>query len=179
MLYGRKAVFGLWLLAAFILAPSAASAQYWQCAPFARQASGIELYGNAGTWWDQAEGRYDRGHTPELGAVLVLKPHGAMRVGHVAMVSRIVSDREIKVTHANWSVINGSRGQVERDVTVVDTSAAGDWSEVRVWYAPSNGLGLTSYPAFGFVYPSHNDDDAAAPIQMASLTTAANAYANN
>ena len=47
-----------------------------------------------------------------------------MRVGHVAMVSRIVSDREIKVTHANWSVINEARGQVERDVTVVDTSAA-------------------------------------------------------
>ena len=48
---------------------------------------------------------------------------------------------------------------------------------MRVWYAPSNGLGLTDYPAFGFIYPSH--DDAAAPIQMASLKTTANAYATN
>ncbi|WP_293855755.1 CHAP domain-containing protein [Sphingomonas sp. SCN 67-18] len=177
MSLGRKIVFGLSLLAAFAIAPAAASAQYWQCAPFARQISGIALYGNAAGWWDQAEGRYDRGHTPQLGAVLVLKAHKSMRVGHVAMVSQIVSDREIKVTHANWSLINGARGQVERDVTVVDTSAAGDWSEVRVWYAPSNGLGLTSYPAAGFIYPSR--DDAAAPMQMASLETAAIAYAAN
>ena len=45
-----------------------------------------------------------------------------MRVGHVATVSRIISDRIIKVTHANWSIIGGHRGQVERDVTVVDAS---------------------------------------------------------
>src|SRR5262249_51895531 len=28
-----------------------------QCAPFARQASGIQIYGNANTWWRQAAGR--------------------------------------------------------------------------------------------------------------------------
>jgi hypothetical protein len=37
---------------------------YLQCVPYARQVSGIQLYGDAHTWWDQAAGRYDRGFTP-------------------------------------------------------------------------------------------------------------------
>ena len=135
---------------AFVSAP--ASAAYLQCAPFARQVSGIQLFGNAAGWWRQAGGRYDRGGAPKVGAVLVFKASGPMRVGHVAMVSRIVDDREIRVTHANWSVINGRRGQIERDVTVLDVSAAGDWSKVKVWYDPSGALGGRSYPVFGFVY---------------------------
>ena len=35
---------------------------YVQCVPFARQASGIQLYGDALNWWDQADGHYARGH---------------------------------------------------------------------------------------------------------------------
>ena len=31
---------------------------YLQCVPYARQVSGIRIYGDAHTWWDQAEGRY-------------------------------------------------------------------------------------------------------------------------
>ena len=30
---------------------------YLQCVPYARQVSGIQIYGDAWTWWDQAEGR--------------------------------------------------------------------------------------------------------------------------
>jgi hypothetical protein len=35
-----------------------------QCVPFARQASGVEIYGDANTWWTQAEGRYPRSSQP-------------------------------------------------------------------------------------------------------------------
>ncbi len=124
----------------------------WQCVTFARAFSGIELFGNAATWWHQAVGQYEQGFTPRVGGVLVFKPFAHMRVGHVATVSEIVSPREIKVTHANWSPINGHRGQVEENVTVVDTSAAGNWSRVRVWYAPLGDLGKTEYPVYGFIY---------------------------
>ena len=142
-----------------------AQAQYLQCAPFAREVSGIELFGNAAGWWNQASGKYDRGGAPKVGSVLVFKAGGAMRVGHVAMVSQVVSDREIKVTHANWSVINGRRGQVERDVTVVDASPAGDWSQVKVWYAPIHGVGTRAYPVYGFIYSDKS------PVRMASASS--------
>jgi hypothetical protein len=58
----------------------------------------------------------------------------------------------IKVTHANWSIIGGHRGQVERDVTVVDASPNNDWSQVKVWYAPINGVGTKAFPVYGFIY---------------------------
>lgn len=114
--------------------------------------SGIQLFGAAASWWSQAVGKYAQGSAPRMGAVLVFKAIGSMRSGHVATVSQIVSDRIIKVTHANWSIINGHRGQVEKDVTVMDTSPAGDWSKVRVYYAPLKDLGTRAYPAFGFIY---------------------------
>lgn len=128
------------------------SDHYWQCAPFAREFSGIRLFGNAASWWSQADGRYARGNSPRLGAVLSFQATGHMRAGHVAVVSEVVSERMIKVTHANWSPINGRRGQVERDVEVMDISPANDWSQVRVWYAPLAELGNSSYPTNGFIY---------------------------
>src|SRR5206468_1111413 len=63
---------------------------YLQCVPYARQVSGIAIFGDAWTWWDQAAGRYERGFRPKVGAVMAFKPHGNMRLGHVAAVSRIV-----------------------------------------------------------------------------------------
>ena len=131
--------------------PAAADAQatsFWQCVTFARMYSGIQLFGNAATWWNQAIGKYNRGNAPQAGAVLVFKAIGSMRAGHVATVSQVVSDRIIKVTHANWS----SRGEVERDVEVVDTSARNDWSSVRVWFKNLHDLGNHEYPAYGFIY---------------------------
>jgi len=124
----------------------------WQCAEFARMFSGIQLFGDARTWWAQALGKYARGFTPESGSVLVFKPYGPMTRGHVAVVSEVLTERIIQVTHANWSPIAGRRGKVEKDVTVVDVSKAGDWSQVKVFYDPTGDLGTTVYPTYGFVY---------------------------
>lgn len=144
---------GAALFAAMMVPASAADAQsYWQCVPFARMISGIDLFGRAASWWHKAVGRYEQGSLPRAGAVLVFKAISSMRSGHVATVSRVISDRVIEVTHANWSLIHGRRGQIERNVKVVDVSPANDWSRVRVWWAPSQDLGTTAYPTFGFIY---------------------------
>ena len=105
-MFRKKFVAALGALA--LLIPAQAMAL--QCAPFARDVSGIEIFGNAG--------------------------------------------------HANWSLINGRRGQIERGARVLDVSAAGDWSEVRVWYAPVNGLGTSSYPLYGFIYKDGSSNEA-------------------
>jgi surface antigen len=157
------------LLLAFglLLAPlGAAQAQYWQCAPFARAISGVQLFGNAAGWWDQAAGRYARGNTPAVGAVLAFRATPGMRAGHVAVVDAVIDARTLSITHANWSPINGSRGQIERGVTVIDVSAANDWSAVRVWYAPIRGIGRTSFPTYGFIMPA---GVTAPTLQMASI----------
>jgi hypothetical protein len=57
-----------------------------------------------------------------VGAVMSFHAHGAMRLGHVAMVSRIIDSRTVLLRHANWSPINGMRGQPEDDVRAVDVS---------------------------------------------------------
>ena len=125
---------------------------YLQCVPYARQISGIQIRGDAWTWWDQAEGRYTRGFAPKVGAVLALRPHGNSHLGHVAAVSRILDDRTILIRHANWSPINGRRGQIEDNVKVIDVSSENDWSQVRVWYAPIQALGGSVWPVQGFIY---------------------------
>lgn len=137
-------------------APLAASAglldYVGQCVPFARAASGIQIFGDAWTWWDQAEGRYDRGHAPRTGSVIVFARTGRLPMGHVAVVSRIVERRVLMLTHANWSRQNGERGHAEQDVTLYDVSPANDWSEVKVWYRDVEGLGGGVYPVKGFIY---------------------------
>ena len=133
--------------------PLAGQQRLWECVPIARILSGINIYGDARTWWAQADGRYARGTEPKRGAVLTFKPHGSMVLGHVAAVSRIIDDRTILITHSNWSPINGQKGQIERDVRVVDVSDDGDWSLVRVWYDPLQDLGTTAWPVHGFIYP--------------------------
>ncbi len=139
------------LLAFFSLAalPSAAHARL-QCVAYARQVSEVQISGNARDWWAGAEGRYSRGRAPKPGAVLAFAGTRAMPYGHVAVVSKIVDDRHILINHANWS----RPGMIERGVMAVDVSAAGDWSEVRVWYAPTRSLGLRPSPAKGFIYPA-------------------------
>ncbi|SFP37336.1 CHAP domain-containing protein [Sphingomonas rubra] len=123
-----------------------------QCVPFAREASGIAIYGDAWTWWDQADGRYARGHKPRQGAVIVFAKTDRLRLGHVAVVSRVVEKRVLMLTHANWSRQNGERGHAEQDVTLYDVSPRNDWSSVKVWYRDSNGLGGGIYPVEGFIY---------------------------
>jgi hypothetical protein len=81
----------------------------------------------------------------------------------VAVVSQVLTDRIIQITHANWSPIEGSRGKIEKDVTLVDVSPQGDWSEVKVWYDPSRDLGGSTYETYGFIY-----QDAKAKVLAAS-----------
>lgn len=142
---------------------------YLQCVPYARQVSGIRIYGDAHTWWDQAAGRYARGSRPRVGAVMSFKAFGGSRLGHVAAVSRVLDSRTVLIRHANWSPINGRRGQIEDDVRAVDVSEGNDWSEVRVWYGPMQALGTTRWPLNGFIYP---EPDHAAPFARAVLADA-------
>ena len=146
---GRFAARLALVLSCALMTAAPAAAQFWQCAPFAREVSGIQLRGNADTWWGQAEGRYARGHAPKVGAVLAFAATHRMRVGHVAMVSEVGSDREVLLSHANWS----RRGQIERGARAIDVSAAGDWSQVRVQFGGT--MGITSFPTRGFIYADH------------------------
>jgi hypothetical protein len=61
---------------------------------------------------------------------------------------------------------------VERDVTVVDASEKGDWSKVRVWYKPVNGVGVKAYPVYGVSY-GNAGAMAAAEAPRLKLETAA------
>ena len=158
---------------AFAPLSGAVADTYWQCVPFARLISGVQIYGDAWTWWRQASGKYATGDTPQTGAVLCFKPTGKMRLGHVAVISRVLTDRVVQVTHANWSRIGGTRGQIEKDVTVIDVSAQGDWSEVKVWYDPIRDLGTTSYPTHGFIYADRPTDPNIAAVQIAAAQNAA------
>jgi hypothetical protein len=116
------------------------------CVPFARTASGVEIKGNAKTWWAAAEGRYDRGNEPAVGAVMVFSGSRKMPMGHVAVVAEVVSDRVILIDHANWK-----RNKVTLGMAVMDVSEAGDWSAVRVEGDP--GVVGRVNPVSGFIYP--------------------------
>lgn len=119
-----------------------------QCVPFARENTGIELTGNANTWWRQAEGVYERGAKPEVGSILSFRATGRMRLGHVAVVSKVTDSRNIEIDQANWS----GPGRVTREITVVDVSPNNDWTAVRVELGNSpDGLGSV-YPTYGFIY---------------------------
>jgi len=144
-----------------------ARSPYLQCVPYARQVSGIRIFGDAHTWWGQAEGRYARGSVPRAGAVMALRPHGNSRLGHVAAVSRVVDDRTVLIRHANWS----ARGRIEDNVRAVDVSPDNDWSEVRVWYGPAQKLGAGHWPLYGFIYndrPGKRAKDKARPEKTRS-----------
>jgi surface antigen len=118
-----------------------------QCVPFARENSGIELTGNATNWWENAAGIYERGSRPEVGSVLNFRSTSRMRLGHVAVVSRVVDGRNVEIDHANWAYPGG----VSRSISVVDVSAANDWSAVRVALGQSSTFG-SIYPTYGFIY---------------------------
>jgi hypothetical protein len=120
-----------------------------QCVPFTRAATGIEIRGDAWTWWRSAASRYLRHEAPAIGSVLVLSKTSRLRLGHLAVVTRIVDDRVIVVDHANWL----NRGQIHKGTPVRDVSAGNDWSAVRVWYTPGGVWGRTVYPVQGFISP--------------------------
>lgn len=119
-----------------------------ECAPFARALSGVRLQGEAADWWREADGRYARQSQPEEGSVLVLRRSDRLPSGHVAVVSRVLSARQILVTQANWV-----HHRVTEDQPVIDVSPRNDWTLVRVWWPPTDEMGVTDYPAYGFIRP--------------------------
>jgi surface antigen len=122
--------------------PSAAA----NCALYARGVTGVALFGAAGGWWAEAQGRYERGQVPAIGSILVFKRTHRIPSGHVAVVAGIVSAHEILVDHANWY-----HGTVSRGMSVIDTSLANDWTSVAVLHTASGTHGA-DYPTYGFVY---------------------------
>ena len=156
------------LVAGLMIGVATPAAAVLQCVPYARAESGIDIRGNAGTWWGQAAGRYRRGAEPQVGAVLAFQPSRAMPIGHVAVVAEIIDSRHIRLNHANWS----GPGRIERGVLAEDASPNGDWSVVRVWYAPQRSLGLRTNATFGFIYneaPAHAAPDALPRMTIASI----------
>ena len=117
------------------------------CVPYARNLSGIEIRGNAKTWWGKARGTYDRGSKPVVGSVMSFRGTRGMPLGHVAVVAGIVSEREIVVNHANWH-----RNKVSMKMGVKDVSKNNDWTLVRVESQP--GQYGKFYPVNGFIYPN-------------------------
>ena len=87
----------------------------------------------AADWWQEAEWRYRRSQVPEAGSVLVFRRTSRLPSGHISVVSRVLSERQILVTHANWL-----RDHVSEDAPVVDVSPDNDWTLVRVWWPPTN-----------------------------------------
>jgi surface antigen len=139
------------------------------CVPYARSATGITLAGNAWQWWDHAEGTYERGSVPEPGGVLAFRANGRMRLGHVAVVTRVVNDREIEIDHANWA-----GGGVAHNVPVVDVSQNNDWSAVRVGLGRSDDFG-SIYPTYGFIYDRPDSGTMLTAITVPAAQPALNA----
>lgn len=121
-----------------------------ECVPFAREASGIDIRGNANRWWNLAEGKYSRSRRPQEGAVFVMRGYRTARRGHVAVVRQVLDPRTIVVDHANW----GNDGRIYLSAPMRDESAKNDWTKVRVWYTPTNQWGRRLYRAKGFILPT-------------------------
>jgi len=97
------------VLSAALLATTQAKAEPsifdgWECVPFARQMSGIQLFGDAWTWWSQAFGRYAEGFLPRRGAVLVFKPTEVMKFAMWLWSARS------SATASSWSRMPTGRG---------------------------------------------------------------------
>jgi surface antigen len=125
-----------------------------ECVPYARARSGLALYGDAGTWWDKAEGHYAKRQTPRPGSVIVLTGYAGPGRGHVGVVTALVSAREIRLDHANWL----GDGAIYIDDPVVDVSPENDWSEVRVWNPRTTAWGRKTYLVEGFIGPDPVED---------------------
>ena len=120
-----------------------------QCVPFARNVSGVQIYGDANTWWVQAAGRYPRSSQPAPGSVFVMRGYRTTTRGHVAVVTHIDSSRLIRVDQANWL----NNGEISVGVPVLDVSPSNDWSEIRVWHIPGGHWGGRIYRGEGFIHP--------------------------
>ena len=134
------------------------------CVPYARQATGMAISGNGRDWWYNAAGLYARGNRPEVGSVMAFPGSGGMRAGHVAVVEQVVSSREVLIHHANWAGPGIRRGSIMRGVSVIDVSAANDWTQVRVQVGHNAENYGRPYPVYGFI---HNRPDTTGGSMMA------------
>lgn len=148
-----------------------------QCVQYAREASGINLKGDAWQWWNAASGVYDRGRAPKDGAVLVFTRQGAMRYGHVSVVTRVLSNRLVLVDHANWAPARtAGRGAVTTAVPVLDVSPKNDWTQVRVWFHPTNDFGTRVYRTDGYVYQPRDPRAGRPAIHQVAVNKAAQMF---
>jgi hypothetical protein len=118
---------------------------------YVRSVTGLAIPGEAWSWWEGADGRYRRGHIPVPGAVLVFRRQPKLPEGHLAIVTQLRNEREIRVSHADWGSTWATRGRITGNVPVLDVSPGNDWTQLRVWYAPT-GTFERVYEAYGFVY---------------------------
>ncbi len=123
-----------------------------QCVPYAREISGIDITGDAWSWWAAADGKYERGHQPRFMSVLVLSRTQRLKLGHVAVVVDVLGPREIRVTHANFGSDPVSRRIIYDSMPASDVSPTNDWSVVRFWNYEAKAWGI-AYDAYGFIYP--------------------------
>lgn len=117
------------------------------CVEYARARSGLAVFGDAKFWWARARNLYARMTMPMENAVMVFSGSKRLRKGHVAVVTDIVSKREIRVDQANWQ----NHGEIDHSTPVLDVSAKNDWTKVRVWDMRSNGFGAHVYAISGFI----------------------------
>ena len=117
------------------------------CVEYARARSGLAVFGDAKFWWARAKNLYARATTPVENAVMVFSGSARLKKGHVAVVTDIVSKREIRVDQANWQ----NHGEIDHATPVLDVSARNDWSKVRVWDMRSGGFGAHVYAISGFI----------------------------
>lgn len=128
------------------------------CALYARAVTGVDLYGAAGGWWDEAAGRYQRGQAPSPGSILVFRRTRAIPSGHVAVVTKVVGPSMVLVDQSNWY-----HGRVTLGTPVVDTSPNHDWTTVAVMDLASGQFGRDN-PTYGFVYPQSGPRELVAAV---------------
>ena len=117
------------------------------CVEYARMRSGLAVFGDAKHWWDRARNLYARMSHPVEDAVMVFAGSKRLKRGHVAVVTEIVSPREIIVDQANWQ----NKGEIDHATPVLDVSPGNDWSQVRVWNVPAGTFGSRVYRISGFI----------------------------
>lgn len=122
------------------------ASKFFYCVEYARMLSGLNIFGDARHWWARAKGLYERATKPAQDAVMVFTGNKKLTRGHVAVVSNIISPREIRVEQANWL----NRGEINHSTPVIDVSEKNDWSKVRVWHTPSKTFGSV-YAVSGFI----------------------------
>lgn len=120
-------------------------------AEYVRSVTGMAIPGEAWSWWEGSNGRYPRGSIPAPGAVLVFRQQQKLPAGHLAVVTKVLGPREIRISHADWASTWATRGRITGNVPVLDVSPHNDWTQLRLWYG-ARGTVQRVYEAYGFVY---------------------------